>query len=78
MNNLTHFNEQGRAKMVDVSDKPISTRTAVAKSSIKVNAVIYDQIINHKNKKAMFLVLHKSQVLWLQRIPHKLSLCVIH
>lgn len=51
MNNLTHFNEQGRAKMVDVSDKPISTRTAVAKSSIKVNAVIYDQIINHKNKK---------------------------
>lgn len=51
MNQLTHFNEQGRAKMVDVSDKPISTRTAVAKSSIKVNAVIHNQIINHKNKK---------------------------
>lgn len=51
MNQLTHFNEQGRAKMVDVSDKPVSTRTAVAKSSIKVNEVIHDQIINHKNKK---------------------------
>ncbi|MBQ5152631.1 cyclic pyranopterin monophosphate synthase MoaC [Macrococcoides caseolyticum] len=51
MNQLTHFNEQGRAKMVDVSDKPVSTRTAVAKGSIKVNEVIHDQIINHKNKK---------------------------
>lgn len=51
MNQLTHFNEQGRAKMVDVSDKSVSTRTAVAKSSIKVNEVIHDQIINHKNKK---------------------------
>ena len=37
--------------MVDVSDKQISTRTAVAKSSIKVNEIIYDQIINHTNKK---------------------------
>ena len=51
MSELTHFNEQGRAKMVDVSDKQISTRTAVAKSSIKVNEIIYDQIINHTNKK---------------------------
>lgn len=51
MSELTHFNEQGRAKMVDVSDKQISTRTAVAKSSIKVNEIIYEQIINHTNKK---------------------------
>lgn len=51
MNELTHFNTQGRAKMVDVSDKQISTRIAVAKSSIKVNKIIHDQIINHKNKK---------------------------
>ncbi|MCH4985527.1 cyclic pyranopterin monophosphate synthase MoaC [Macrococcoides goetzii] len=51
MSELTHFNEQGRAKMVDVSDKQISTRTAVAISSIKVNEIIYDQIINHTNKK---------------------------
>ncbi|WP_211749124.1 cyclic pyranopterin monophosphate synthase MoaC [Paenibacillus sp. Marseille-Q4541] len=31
---LTHFNEQGRAKMVDISDKPITVRTAVAESMI--------------------------------------------
>ena len=27
---FTHFNEQGRAKMVDVGEKPESRRTAVA------------------------------------------------
>jgi len=31
---LTHFNEQGRAKMVDVSDKDVTARTAVARTTI--------------------------------------------
>ncbi|MEC0369342.1 cyclic pyranopterin monophosphate synthase MoaC [Paenibacillus chibensis] len=33
---LTHFNEQGRAKMVDVSDKEITSRTAVAQTMVKM------------------------------------------
>ncbi len=33
---LTHFNEQGRAVMVDVSDKPVTARTAVAETSIRM------------------------------------------
>ncbi|WP_379154586.1 cyclic pyranopterin monophosphate synthase MoaC [Paenibacillus sp. sgz5001063] len=33
---LTHFNEQGRARMVDVSDKEITKRTAAARSSVKM------------------------------------------
>ena len=37
MSDFTHFNEQGRAKMVDVSNKETSTRIAVAHSSIQVN-----------------------------------------
>lgn len=35
---LTHFNEQGRARMVDVSEKEITKRTAVARSMIKMAA----------------------------------------
>lgn len=31
---LTHFNEQGRAKMVDVSDKPVTARIAVAQGQV--------------------------------------------
>ena len=33
---LTHFNEQKRAKMVDVSDKQTTKRTAVAKTSVQM------------------------------------------
>ncbi|MCD3219158.1 cyclic pyranopterin monophosphate synthase MoaC [Mammaliicoccus sciuri] len=51
MSEFTHFNEQGHAKMVDVSDKETSTRIAIANSSIKVNQTIYDQIKNATNKK---------------------------
>lgn len=51
MAEFTHFNEQGYAKMVDVSDKETSTRIAIANSSIKVNETIYNQIQNATNKK---------------------------
>lgn len=51
MSDFTHFNEQGRAKMVDVSNKETSTRIVVAHSSIQVNEKIYNQIQNGKNKK---------------------------
>ncbi|MBW5448307.1 cyclic pyranopterin monophosphate synthase MoaC [Cohnella sp. CFH 77786] len=33
---LTHFNEQGRAVMVDVSDKPVTARTAAAEAKVKM------------------------------------------
>ncbi len=46
MSELTHFNEQGRARMVDITEKPITTRTAIAHSSIRVNDEIYQAIIN--------------------------------
>ncbi|MFD0671363.1 cyclic pyranopterin monophosphate synthase MoaC [Cohnella sp. GCM10027633] len=31
---LTHFNEQGRARMVDVTDKPVTARVAVAQGQV--------------------------------------------
>jgi cyclic pyranopterin phosphate synthase len=46
MSDLTHFNEQGRARMVDISQKPITVRTAIARSSIHVNEEIYKAIID--------------------------------
>ncbi|MBA4538590.1 cyclic pyranopterin monophosphate synthase MoaC [Bacillus aquiflavi] len=51
MTGFTHFNEAGRAKMVDVSKKPETFRTAVARSSITVNREIYDNITLNKVKK---------------------------
>jgi cyclic pyranopterin phosphate synthase len=51
MAEFTHFNEEGRAKMVDVSDKPETSRTAIAQSSITVSTEIYEKITNHEMKK---------------------------
>lgn len=51
MDSFTHFNEQGRAKMVDISDKEQTVRTAVAKSSIQVNKAIYEGIQQGTMKK---------------------------
>ncbi|WP_183602198.1 cyclic pyranopterin monophosphate synthase MoaC [Paenibacillus phyllosphaerae] len=35
---LTHFNEQGRARMVDVSDKEVTSRTAIARTTVTMYA----------------------------------------
>jgi cyclic pyranopterin phosphate synthase len=51
MAEFTHFNEEGRAKMVDVSDKPVTARTALAGSSITVSKEIYGKITNNEMKK---------------------------
>lgn len=51
MAEFTHFNEEGRAKMVDVGNKPETARTALAHSSIKVSNEIYEKIVNDQMKK---------------------------
>ncbi|GAB6926975.1 cyclic pyranopterin monophosphate synthase MoaC [Paenibacillus sp. JCM 10914] len=34
---LSHFNDQGRARMVDVSDKEVTSRIAVAKTTVSMH-----------------------------------------
>lgn len=48
---LTHFNEQQRAKMVDVSAKDITQRYAVAYAEVHVNKDTFDLITEGKIKK---------------------------
>ena len=43
---LTHFDSDGKAIMVDVSDKKISNREAVASGQIIVNKIVYEAILN--------------------------------
>ena len=38
MAGLSHFNAEGQAHMVDVSDKPVTARTAIAEGHIKMSA----------------------------------------
>jgi len=48
---FTHFDEQGNAIMVDVSDKDVTTREAIAKGSIELGAEAFGLVQNRKIKK---------------------------
>ena len=48
---LTHFDQDGNAWMVDVSDKDITSRTAVAEGFIAINDAIYERIAAGTMKK---------------------------
>lgn len=41
---FTHFNEQGLSKMVDVTDKDITSRKAEATAFVKINKLTLDKI----------------------------------
>lgn len=44
MKRLTHLDDHGKAQMVDVSSKPMSARTAIAKGKIKLQRKTLDLI----------------------------------
>ena len=48
---FTHFDEQGNAVMVDVSEKNPTSRTALAEGKIQVNREVMDAILHHTVKK---------------------------
>ena len=52
---LTHLDERDRPKMVDVSDKDTTSRTAVASGLITMSQQAYDAVINQTAKKGPVL-----------------------
>ncbi len=52
---LTHLDENQRPKMVDVSDKNQTTRTAVASGIIEMSQEAYDNVVSESNKKGPVL-----------------------
>ena len=76
MTKLTHFNEQGRAQMVDVSQKNDTVRTATAKSSIIVNKTIYEEIKEGANKKGdVFAVAQVAGIMGAKQTSTIIPMC---
>lgn len=76
MSEFTHFNAEGRARMVDVSDKKETVRTAIAKSSITVNKSIYEQITNNQIKKGDVLaVAQVAGIMGCKKTPDVIPMC---
>lgn len=48
---LTHFDKQGRSRMVDVTEKENTVREAVAKGDVYMKATTFDMIMDKKMSK---------------------------
>ena len=59
MTKLTHVNEEGKARMVDVGDKSIQKRTAVVMGFIELNTNTIELIKENKIKKGDVLTVAK-------------------
>lgn len=55
LNPLTHFDEQGRARMVDVSDKAVTKREAVAQGVVYMKPETFRMIANQEIAKGNVL-----------------------
>ena len=76
MSDFTHFNEQGRARMVDVGEKPLSQRTAVAAARVLVNEKTFELIRSGGMKKGDVLTVAQiAGVMGAKRTPDLIPMC---
>ena len=76
MSDFTHFNEEGRAKMVDVGDKPQNKRTAVAAGHVLVNEETFALIKNGGMKKGDVLTVAQiAGVMGAKQTPSLIPMC---
>ena len=73
---LTHFDENGQAVMVDVTDKRETARTAVAKGKIRVSADTMRAIVEGTAKKGDVLgVARVAGIMAVKRTSELIPLC---
>ena len=76
MRDFTHFNEQGRAKMVNVGEKPESVRTAVAAGRVLVNDETFELIKSGGVKKGDVLtVAQVAGIMGAKRTSELIPMC---
>ena len=76
MSDFTHFNDQGRAKMVVVGDKPVTQRTAVAAGRVLVNDHTFSLIKSGGMKKGDVLTVAQiAGVMGAKRTPDIIPMC---
>lgn len=76
MDDFTHFNEQGRAKMVDVGEKESSCRTAVAAARVLVNKETFALIKSGGMKKGDVLTVAQiAGIMGAKNTPDIIPMC---
>lgn len=76
MEDFTHFNDQGRAKMVDVGEKAPSHRTAIAGARVLVSRETFGLIKTGGMKKGDVLTVAQiAGVMGAKRTPELIPMC---
>lgn len=76
MDDFTHFNAQGRAKMVDVGEKPPTRRSATAGASVFVSAETFELIKSGGMKKGDVLTVAQiAGVMGAKHTPDLIPMC---
>ena len=77
MADFTHFNDQGRAKMVDVGGKPISQRVAVAAGRVLVNEHTFALIQSGGMKNVIDSIHGIPQTCYVPYVPNVIFVFII-
>jgi cyclic pyranopterin monophosphate synthase len=76
MDKLSHLDDQGRAKMVDVSDKDITSRIAVARGTIHMRAETLALILDNKIEKGdVFSVARVAGIMAAKKTSELIPMC---
>jgi cyclic pyranopterin phosphate synthase len=76
MDKLSHLDDQGRAKMVDVSDKDITSRIAVARGTIHMRAETLALILANKIEKGdVFSVARVAGIMAAKKTSELIPMC---
>lgn len=76
MKDFTHFDEQGQARMVDVGEKPLTRRTALAGARVFVNRDTFALIRDGGVKKGDVLsVAQVAGIMGAKRTPELIPMC---
>ncbi len=73
---LTHFDDAGRARMVDVSDKPDTVRTATASGSVWMEPSTFARIVDRTIEKGDVLAVARlAGIMAAKKTPDLIPLC---
>ncbi|HSE85868.1 MAG TPA: cyclic pyranopterin monophosphate synthase MoaC [Candidatus Binatia bacterium] len=76
MAKLSHLDEQGRARMVDVSEKEVTSRIAVARGTIHMRAETLALILGDKIEKGdVFLVARVAGIMAAKKTSELIPMC---
>ena len=73
---LTHIDERGNARMVDVSEKPVTQRSAVATGRIRMNRACFEAVMQGRARKGDVLgVAQVAGIMAAKRTFESIPLC---